>query len=295
VVTNRRPEPEEVRAAWDALAPYRDEQTQAGNTWQRDLIQPAVERLLRIAPGELVLEIACGNGLFTRRMAELGARVLGTDFSEPMLDRAHGGDIEYRLADAADETALLALGEPGSFDAVVCNMAIMDMVEIEPMIVAAAKLLRRDGRFVFSTVHPAFNGEATRVLEQSEDERGVVRTYSVKVSRYIRPSTQLGVALEGQPVVQWYFHRPLTDLLQSWFRHGFVLDGIEEPVLAPDAVPPGSTSAVFSEVPPILVARMRRCLPEAPRGSIPVQDRLSMPASSSSLPLLPSSLSRNTS
>ena len=89
------------------------------------------------------------------------------------------------------------------------------------MIAACAKLLRRDGRFVFSTVHPAFNGEATRVVEQSEDERGVVRTYSVKVSRYIRPSTQLGVALEGQPVVQWYFHCPLSELLQSWFRARF--------------------------------------------------------------------------
>lgn len=177
---NRRPEPEEVRAAWDTLAPYWDEQMKAGNTWQRNLIQPAVERLLGIAPGELVLEIACGNGLFARRMAELGARVLGTDFSEPMLNRAraYGGDVEYRLADAADETALLALGEAASFDAVVCNMAIMDMVEIEPMIAASSKLLRRDGRFVFSTVHPAFNGEATRVLEQTEDERGVVRTHS---------------------------------------------------------------------------------------------------------------------
>ena len=269
MVENQRPEPEEVRAAWDTLAPYWDEQIQAGKTWQRDLIQPGVERLLGIAPGELVLEIACGNGVFTRRMTELGARVLATDFSEPMLDRAraYGGDIDYRLADAADKAALLALGEPASFHAVVCNMAIMDMVEIEPMIAASATLLRRDGRFVFSTVHPAFNGEATRVLEQSDDERGVVRTYSVKVSRYIRPSTQLGVAIEGQPVVQWYFHRPLSELLQSWFRHGFVLDGIEEPVLAPDAVPPGSPSAVFTEVPPILVARMRRCLPEAPRSS----------------------------
>ncbi len=216
---------------WDALAPYWDEQIQAGNTWQRDLIQPAVERLLRIAPGEVVLEIACGNGMFTRRMAELGARVLATDFSEAMLDRAraHGGDIEYRLADAADTTALLALGEPASFDPVVCSMAIMDMVEIEPMIAVSSKLLRRDGRFVFSILHPAFNGEATRVLEQFEDERGVVRTYSVKVSRYIRPSTQLGVALEGQPVVQWYFHRPLSELLQSWFRHGSFSTGSRNP------------------------------------------------------------------
>jgi hypothetical protein len=68
----------------------------------------------------------------------------------------------------------------------------------------------------------------------------------------------MGVALEGQPVVQWYFHRPISELFRLWFAHGFVLDGIGEPVLAPESVRPKSTSGVFVEVPPILVARMRR-------------------------------------
>jgi ubiquinone/menaquinone biosynthesis C-methylase UbiE len=232
---------------------------EAGRTWQRGLIQPAVERLLQLGPGETVLEIACGNGEFSRRMAELGGQVLATDFSGAMLERAraHGGDVEYRLADAADEAALLALGEAASFDAVVCNMAIMDMAEIEPMVAASVRLLRPGGRFVFSLLHPAFNGTATRIVEQSENEAGIVRTYSLKVSSYIRPSTGMGVALEGQPVVQWYFHRPMSELFRVWFSHGFVLDGVEEPVLAPDDVRAGSTVGVFIEVPPILVARMR--------------------------------------
>jgi hypothetical protein len=178
--------------------------------------------------------------------------VLATDFSAPMLERAraHGGRIEYRLADAADQTALLALGEPASFDAVVCNMAIMDMAEIEPMVAASSRLLKRGGRFVFSELHPAFNGAAARIVEQSENERRVVRTYSIKVSSYIHPSTGLGVAIEGQPVVQWYFHCPISELFGVWFRHGFVLDGIEEPVLAQKDVRPGSTAGVFVEVPP---------------------------------------------
>jgi hypothetical protein len=35
---------------WRRPAERTDEQIQAGNTWQRDLIQPAFERLLGIAP-----------------------------------------------------------------------------------------------------------------------------------------------------------------------------------------------------------------------------------------------------
>jgi len=261
-VTDDSPSNEDVRAPWDAMAAYWDENMEAGRTWQQGLVEPAVERVLDVQSGERVLELACGNGQFARRMAELGASVLATDFSEPMLERAraHGGGLEYRQADAADESALTALGEPGSFDAVVCNMAIMDIVDIEPMARAAAVLLALRGRFVFSTLHPSFNSSpgTTRVLEQSDDDTGVARRYFVKVSGYSRPATGKGVALEGQPVIQWYFHRSLSDLLRPFLQNGFVFDAVEEPVLPPEMVGPGAPEAVFLDVPPILVARLRR-------------------------------------
>ncbi len=164
------PSNDDVREAWDALAGYWDEQVEAGETWQRHLIQPCVERFLDLRPGERVLEIACGNGELARRMAELGGSVLATDFSEGMLERARarGGDVEYRRVDATDEDAVLALGEPGSFDAVVSNMAIMDMSSIEPMASAVARLMRPGGRFLLSTLHPAFNsGEAVPTTSSS--------------------------------------------------------------------------------------------------------------------------------
>jgi SAM-dependent methyltransferase len=259
-MTDRKPTADEVRAAWDANAAFWDERTEAGETWQRSLIAPAVERLLDLRRGESVLEIACGNGEFARRMFEAGARVLATDFSEAMIERAkaRGGEIDYRVADAADEPHLLSLGEPGSFDAVVCNMALMDMLEIEPMASAAVRLLRPGGRLVFSTVHPAFNGlGATRVVEQFDDEHGVQRLHWLKVSAYAHPRVGMGVAIEGQPAGQWYFDRSIQELFDAFFHHGFALDGLEEPVLRPEDVASESPSAIFTRVPPVLVARMR--------------------------------------
>ena len=79
---------DEVRSTWDELAAFWDERVESGSTWQRHLIQPAVERLLLLQPGERVLEIACGNGEFARRMSELGGQVLAVDFSDGMLERA---------------------------------------------------------------------------------------------------------------------------------------------------------------------------------------------------------------
>jgi ubiquinone/menaquinone biosynthesis C-methylase UbiE len=250
---------DDVRAAWDALADFWDERMQAGATWQRHLIQPAVERLLRLAAGERVLEIACGNGEFARQMSMLGGHVLATDFSEGMLERArsHGGAVEYRSADATHAEELLALGDPGSFDAVVSNMAIMDMESIEPMVAASSELLKPAGRFVFSTLHPAFNsGDARPTVEL--DPEGSSTGYSVKVSSYSRATTTKGVGLPGQPVEQWYFHRPLWMILEPFFEQGFALDGLEEPLVGPDHGAPGTPMHVYAELPGVLVARMRR-------------------------------------
>jgi ubiquinone/menaquinone biosynthesis C-methylase UbiE len=259
-VSEELPGRDDVREVWDALAPYWDERMQAGETWQRHLIQPSVERLLELRPGERVLEIACGNGEFARRMAELGASVLATDFSEGMLERARarGGDVEYRQVDATDEDALITLGDPGSFDAVVSNMAIMDMASIEPMASAAARLTRLGGRFVLSTLHPAFNsGEAVPTAELVYRDGDMRRVYSVKVSSYARPSIGKGVAIPGQPVEQWYFHRSMSDIFRTFFDHGFALDGFEEPLVDPERGTPGSPGFVYTEVPGVLVARMR--------------------------------------
>jgi SAM-dependent methyltransferase len=255
-----QPTNEDVRARWDANAVFWDEQMEAGNTWQRTLVAPAVGSLLQLEPGERVLEIACGNGEYARRMAELGAHVVATDFSEPMLERARarGGDVEYRPLDATDPDSLAAVVGAGPFDAVVCNMAMMDMSTLDPLADALPSLLAPGGRFVFSVIHPAFCGpESVRTLEHVEHADHLERRFSVKVSRYITPRVGRGIAVEGQPEPQWYFERPISLLLAPFFRSGLAVDGIEEAVMPPGAVREGSMDVLFREIPGIFAARLR--------------------------------------
>ncbi|HEX5504084.1 MAG TPA: class I SAM-dependent methyltransferase [Thermomicrobiales bacterium] len=258
----------ESRAIWDENAAYWDARMGAeGNDWQRDLIRPPTERLLALRPGELVLDVACGNGAFSRRMAALGARVVAFDFSARLVELARArtaaspdlaGSVEYRVLDATDEAALLALGA-GRFDAAVATMALMDMPAIEPLFAALARLLKPGGRFVFSVSHPCFHSMACRMAIEQEERGGeLVTTRAVKVSGYLRQSPTKGVAIVGQPALQYYFDRPLSVLLGAGFRAGFALDGLEEPSFdgGPEPARPFSW-ANFPDIPPALVARMR--------------------------------------
>ncbi|HTP54956.1 MAG TPA: class I SAM-dependent methyltransferase [Thermoplasmata archaeon] len=256
---------DEVREIWEANAAFWDERMGEGNATHRLLVSPAMERLLAVRPGETVLEIACGNGQFARRLATLGARVLATDLSEAMLQHArrrtsvdHRG-IEYRRLDATDRPALRALGAH-RFAAVVCPMALMDIAAIEPLAESLGELLGPGGRFVFAVTHPCFNGSgARRVLEEEDDAGTLVERSGVFVYRYATPTTAKGLAMIGQPRPQLFFDRPLNALLRPFFAAGFALDALEEPLFPAELAPPRPMSWVsFREIPSVLVGRMRR-------------------------------------
>ena len=260
VATNR-----DTQAIWDRNADWWDETTGEGSQFQRVLIGPATERLLDLRPDDVVLDIACGNGAFSRRMAQLGAKVVALDFSDRMIEKAeertkeHHDQIEYLVVDATDEARLLGLGTR-RFTAAVCTMGLMDMTTIEPLMTALPKLLQPSGRFVFSVLHPCFNSSDGLTLVSEEEYRdGALQTiHSVKVSKYIRSTTFTGLAIQGQPLAHYYFHRPLSVLLGTCFDAGFVLDGLEEPVFdeAAEATTPHAW-ANAREIPPVLVARLR--------------------------------------
>ena len=254
----------ESREIWDAKAAFWDDRMGDGNLFQQMLVGPAAERLLNVQADQTILDVACGNGVFARRLGALGARVVATDFSQRFLDlaAARGPEvadrIEYRLVDATDETALLGLGD-GRFDAAVCNMALMDMPVIEPLFRALTRLLRPGAPFVFTVQHPAFNSNAVRFGLEEDESTGIVTVMRyVRLAEYLRVPPGKGAGMPGDPEPHWYFHRPLGELLGACFAAGFVLDGLEEPAFRPeDASGPPLSWTRYTEIPPVLVARLR--------------------------------------
>ena len=174
---------------------------------------------------------------------------------------ARTGQIQYFVLDATDEAALLGLGE-GGFDAALCHMALFDIAEPGPLMRSVTKLLRAGGRFVFSVLHPCFNSsQQALVAEMEENDDGIVRRHAVKVFGYLQSKIRRGRALHDQPHPHPFFHRPLNELFGLGFAAGLLLDGLEEPAFPANHSPrrdPVSWGAHLSEIPPVLVARMRR-------------------------------------
>lgn len=251
------------QAIWNQNATFWDSIIgDTGNRFHRTFVKPATLKLLALSVGESVLELACGNGAFARKMAEYGVQVVASDFSAKLLEhakqRTNNASITYMLIDATQEDQILVLGER-RFDAAVCNMGLMDMPAIEPLFAALSRLLKPSGRFVFSVQHPCFNSNGANKTVELHDQNGdLVTSYAIKVSKYITPWAERAIGIVGQATPHYNFHRPIHMLLNAGFQAGFVLDGLEEPA---DQAEPNETKwwawSKYKEMPPALVVRFR--------------------------------------
>ncbi|HHW98856.1 MAG TPA: class I SAM-dependent methyltransferase, partial [Firmicutes bacterium] len=80
---------EESKAIWETNADFWDSYMgDESNVFHREIVRPPVEKLLQVQPGDYILDIACGTGNFSARMAEQGAEVVAFDFSEKMIAHA---------------------------------------------------------------------------------------------------------------------------------------------------------------------------------------------------------------
>lgn len=106
-----------------------------------DLGAPVLE-LLDPQPDERILDLGCGDGALSERIAATGATVLGVDASADMVTAARKRGIDARLADAH------ALELEGSFDAVFSNAALHWMTRPDAVIAGVHRALKPGGRFV---------------------------------------------------------------------------------------------------------------------------------------------------
>jgi SAM-dependent methyltransferase len=114
--------------------------------------------LLPAVAGERVLDIACGQGRMSRYLARLGADVTGIDVSAAMLSKARAvgpENIAYVHTDVTQEPDWWD-GRP--FDGCTCELALMDIDDLAGALCTVSAVLRQDGWFIASIVHPCFPG-----------------------------------------------------------------------------------------------------------------------------------------
>jgi SAM-dependent methyltransferase len=102
----------------------------------------AALELLAPRAGEAILDLGCGDGALTRRIADAGADVLGVDASDAMLASARAAGLAVAQADGQ------ALAFDARFDAVFSNAALHWMPDQQAVADGVFRALRPGGRYV---------------------------------------------------------------------------------------------------------------------------------------------------
>lgn len=227
----------EAAACWEGNADTWTRLVRAGYDVYRDKLNtPAFLAMLPDVKGLDGLDVACGEGANTRRLAQMGAQMQGIDIAPTFVRYAREAEEADPLGITFKEGDGMALPFAGSsFDFVTAFMSLMDMPDQAQALREAFRVLRPGGFLQFSILHPCFAPPYRQVLR---DEVGNVR--AIEIADYFTDS-------EGKIETWWFstlppdqresvapfrvprFHRTLSAWVEMICAAGFVIQQFGEP------------------------------------------------------------------
>jgi SAM-dependent methyltransferase len=205
-----------------------------------DLGAPVID-LLAPRAGERILDLGCGDGLLTAKLASIGCRVIGVDASAPQIVAARKLSLDVRVMNGE------ALDFDSEFDAVFSNAALHWMSSPAKVIAGVRRALKPHGRFVAEFGGHGCVVKIRKALVEALNRRGI----------------------NGEAASPWYFPT-VEDYSQQLKLGGFVVNYI---ALIPRPTPlPGDvtgwletfaesfTSTLPSDERPSYIAEVREAL-----------------------------------
>ena len=156
--------------------------------------EPVVHAMIdTIAPGR-ALDAACGTGRHTKYLAGKGFDTTGIDCSPEMLELARAKVPGARL-ELADLTAIPFA--TGSFDLVLCALALDHTDDLRTPIAELARVVRPGGCVIVSTLHPIGGSQlgGGAFYRDADGGRGMIRGPAQTVSDYIMAAVDAGLEI----------------------------------------------------------------------------------------------------
>ena len=211
---------------WDQASRWYDSSVgMSGSDYHQTIVMPGVLKLLELKPGRRVLDLACGQGVFSRFLLEKKINPEGLDSSEELLRMARSRSIKlipYHLGNAGDAKVL----NGQEFDGIACLLAVQNIEKIEPVFQNVARWLKPKGKFVMVLTHPCFRIPRQTHWGWDEDKKIEYR----RVDRY---ANEMKIPILTPPFVDkvnytMTYHRPLQNYFSALLKAGLYVDCLEE-------------------------------------------------------------------
>ena len=256
----------EVAQFWEANAENWTRFARAGYDVYRDAQNtPAFLAMLPDVRGLHGLDIGCGEGANTRKLARLGAHMKAIDVAPTFIRHAQATEgaaplgILYKVADGMELPFATS-----TFDFATAFMSLMDMPDHGLALKEAERVLRPGGFFQFSILHPCFAPPYRHVVR---DARG--RVQHIEVGRYFESTngrvsewtfTNLPAKERNRvaPFRTPMFHRTLSSWVDLIGAAGLIIEKLGEPTASAEQAAAEPTVADTCVAPLFLHVRVRK-------------------------------------
>ncbi|OLP58672.1 methyltransferase [Xaviernesmea oryzae] len=228
---------EEVAAFWEANAEAWTQLSREGYDIYRDALNtPAFLAMLPPVEGLAGLDVGCGEGSNTRKVAEYGALMQAVDISPTFIRHAQEVEareplgIVYQMADAHELPF-----EDARFDFVTAFMSLMDMPHQDSVLREIARVLKPGGFLQFSILHPCFVPPYRKTLRDAEGRvtgatiAGYFDDSQGQVERWIFSAAPKERQEAFAPFVIPRFHRTLSWWVDAIVGAGLTITKFGEP------------------------------------------------------------------
>ena len=220
--------------SWGTVASwYNDHLEKSGDTYHEKVIYPNLLRIIGDIKGKKILDLACGQGQFSRLMRDKGAHVTGTDLGKELIAIAESHNISVKeagthkaiyLQGSADDLYML---KDATFDVVVCVLALQNIENLQKTIEEAKRVLTSQGSLVFVLNHPSFRNPRQTHWGYDEERDTQFR----RVDEYMSESHHKIDMTPGSKTDKKFtvsFHRPLQVYVKALSKAGLSLTHLEE-------------------------------------------------------------------
>ena len=217
------------KTSWNSVAKWYDTLLEGSpDTYQEKVILPNILRIVAPKKDMKILDIACGQGYFSRAFAEKGATVTACDIAPELIEIAQKTspkNISFTATPADD----LGFKEGNSVDTAVIVLAIQNIENIVGVFNEARRTLKPGGKLVLVLNHPAF-----RIVGGSswQWDAGPQKQYR-RIDSYMSDSSHkidMTPAKDRQirKTFTVSFHRPLQSYFKALNKAGFAVARLEE-------------------------------------------------------------------
>ena len=226
-----------MKTSWGKVAGWYDELLEKQtDTYQHEVILPNLLRVLAPKKGETILDIACGQGFFSRELAKLeggkAVKVLGCDIAPELIETARRNpdpiskNISYTVAPADN----LDFCPNNSVDGAIVVLALQNIENIGGVFSECARVLKSglQSRLIVVLNHPAFRIPKHSSWEwDTEKSKQYRRIDAYMIDIRERIDMNPGSTFDTKEFTT-SFHRPLQVYSKALAKHGFAITRLEE-------------------------------------------------------------------